>query len=349
MTRAISRIEIFIARIFWLLGLTRLVLAWNRYRGKVPIVIYHSIRPKPGPGQKMPMVWQTETAVSPETFEEQIRFFTSRYQCVSLREYLEASERNDPEVKRMLVITFDDGYIDNLETAVPILRRYGASATFYLIGSHLEGERPSPVALYNIVHDRSSPQEAKAIRKIIDRENLVRSGMEALKMSAVLCEEDFGRLEWQSHFISREQARKMHAEGFEIGAHGYYHLAASALEAGEFKEDAVRARQAVSGAVGEPRPGFAYPFGINPFPDEGPARAIVTANFDYAVTSKEGLNGSGTDRYRLRRISMDEIPLHVVRFRLTGLRAGLKTVFQRLKRERLNALRLSNMGSSCAE
>ena len=278
------------------------------------------------------MVWQTGTAVSPETFEEQIRFFTSRYQCVSLREYLETREKGGSAANNLLVITFDDGYIDNLETAVPILRRYGATATFFLIGSHLEGERPSPVALYNIIYDRSSRPEAAALNRKLNRDRLVRSGIEALGISAALWGEDFDRLEWQSHFISREQARKMHAEGFEIGAHGYHHLAASALEAGEFKEDAVRARQAIFDAVNEPRPGFAYPFGSNPFPGEGPARAIVTANFDYAVTSQEGLNRSSTDRYRLYRITMDEIPLHVVMFRLTGLRGGLKTVFQRWQR-----------------
>src|SRR3990172_4626154 len=55
------------------------------------------------------------------------------YQTITLEEYLEAliTYRLVPE--HSLVITMDDGYMDNFELAFPVLRRFGFKATIYMV------------------------------------------------------------------------------------------------------------------------------------------------------------------------------------------------------------------------
>lgn len=332
----IGRLERIIARLAWSTGLTSLMIAWNRSRGKTPILMYHSVRPRPVDWKSAPMVWQTGMAVSPETFEGQIAEFAKRYRCVSVREYVDSLSKGS--AKGLLVITFDDGCIDNLEIAAPILRRYGANATFFLVGCHVKGERLSPVAVYNMAYDESL--KYNVVPKIsLDRKALLMAGEEALEMSSRL--DRFEKLNWRNHYVSASQAVELRNEGFEIGAHGYYHLSAIALDARQFKEDISRSRDSIVELFTGVKPGFAFPFGTASFISKEKSRAVESAGFLYAVTSLEGLNTASTDRFEMRRIAMDEVPLFVTMFRLTGLRAGLKNILQSL-RWKYNRLRRLN-------
>ncbi len=322
----IGRLERIIARLAWSTGLTSLVIAWNRSRGKTPILMYHSVRPRPVDWKAAPMVWQTGMAVSPETFEGQIAEFTKRYRCVSVREYIDSLSKGS--AKGLLAITFDDGYIDNLETAAPILRRYGANATFFLIGCHLKEERPSPVAAYNIAYDESLKNNP--VSKInLDRKALLMAGEEAFVMSSRLF--SFENFNWMGYYISASQAVGLHNEGFEIGAHGYYHLSASALNVKQFKADLSRSMDSIMELITGVRLGFAFPFGTASFIGKEKSRAVESMGLMYAVSSLEGLNTPSTDLFEMRRIAMDEVPLFVTMFRLTGLRAGLKNTLQSLR------------------
>src|SRR3989338_835299 len=321
-----QRLERTIAKLAWISGLTLVLMAWNRFRGKTPILMYHSIRPRPDDWKRAPMVWQTGMVISPETFEEQIAAFSKRYKCVSVREYIELQSKK--REKSLLAITFDDGYIDNLEIAAPVLRHYGAAATFFLVGCHVEGERPSPVALYNMAHDESL-RDNGSLKINVNRKALVLAGEEALEMAS----RKYGieKLDWRPHYISPSQALKLNAEGFEIGAHGYYHLIASALDVQKFKEDIIRSKNSITGFLPGLKIGFAFPFGAPPVISREKTKAVEECGFFYAVTSIEGLNDRNTNRFALKRISADEVPLYVTMFRLTGLRAGFKTLFQRFK------------------
>ena len=65
-----------------------------------------------------------------DVFERQMRFVARRYKVVSLGRLIEHLESGSPET--VLAITFDDGYRDNYESALPILQRYGLKATIFL-------------------------------------------------------------------------------------------------------------------------------------------------------------------------------------------------------------------------
>ena len=74
-------------------------------------------------------------AVRPADFEKHMRLLKeSGFECLQfskLAERLAAGE----SVKKTVCVTFDDGYLDNYETALPILRKYGIPATIFVTTS----------------------------------------------------------------------------------------------------------------------------------------------------------------------------------------------------------------------
>jgi peptidoglycan/xylan/chitin deacetylase (PgdA/CDA1 family) len=70
--------------------------------------------------------------VSPRVFERYCRFFSRHFRVVPLRTLVKRLERREA-LNRELAITFDDGYRDNFENAVPLLEKYRLPATFFVV------------------------------------------------------------------------------------------------------------------------------------------------------------------------------------------------------------------------
>src|SRR3712207_6610309 len=86
------------------------------------LLMYHSISPY----QEDPF----QVTVSPERFEQQMRWLTRRgLHGVSVRELLDAHAQG--RSRRLVGLTFDDGYQDFLTYALPTLRHFGFTATMF--------------------------------------------------------------------------------------------------------------------------------------------------------------------------------------------------------------------------
>lgn len=90
----------------------------------VPVLMYHHVTPEGG------MI-----NVSPENFEDQLRWLRDHgYRSLTTDEFA-AHVRGQAAPRKSLLITFDDGYLDNWVYAYPLLRQYGFSATIFLVTS----------------------------------------------------------------------------------------------------------------------------------------------------------------------------------------------------------------------
>ena len=98
-------------------------------RHGVRILAYHGIERSP----------TNPFAVSVEDFERQIAYVTEHYDVIDLDTFLRWMRGEHTSRKQMVVLTFDDGFKNNLSFAAPILEKYGAPATFFLIGCKLDG------------------------------------------------------------------------------------------------------------------------------------------------------------------------------------------------------------------
>ena len=69
--------------------------------------------------------------VSPENFSQQLESIRKVATPMSLADFVRARQSGElPE--RAVVVTFDDGYVDNFETALPLLRQHQVPATLFV-------------------------------------------------------------------------------------------------------------------------------------------------------------------------------------------------------------------------
>jgi peptidoglycan/xylan/chitin deacetylase (PgdA/CDA1 family) len=90
-------------------------------------------------------IGQTDVLTTPaEEFQNQLRYFKNRYECISLAELCHRLSEGRRLGRRSLVITFDDGYRDNFTQAAPILKEAGLTATFFVSTGFIQTCRDFP-------------------------------------------------------------------------------------------------------------------------------------------------------------------------------------------------------------
>lgn len=103
---------------FWYFGSTN-----YRLTG-LPVLNYHQVNDR----------FQTVLTMKPQNFEEQIKYlYDNGYHSITQAQF-DAYMKGEADLPdNPVMITFDDGYIDNYEQAYPILRKYGMTGTIFVI------------------------------------------------------------------------------------------------------------------------------------------------------------------------------------------------------------------------
>jgi peptidoglycan/xylan/chitin deacetylase (PgdA/CDA1 family) len=79
-------------------------------------------------------------SVSPDHFAEQLEVINKYFHPLSMSEFLGYLQRGRLP-NRSIVVTFDDGYVDNLQNAKPLLERSGVPATIFIVTEAIAEER----------------------------------------------------------------------------------------------------------------------------------------------------------------------------------------------------------------
>ncbi|GAC1344878.1 MAG: hypothetical protein NVSMB27_06370 [Ktedonobacteraceae bacterium] len=95
-----------------------------------------------------------KNAISEEAFEHQLRYLHEHgYTVLSLTEAIDILDGKKMAPSRPILLTFDDGYVDNLYVALPVLRTYGMTATLFVISAYVgQTNRWNPKACYDVNH-----------------------------------------------------------------------------------------------------------------------------------------------------------------------------------------------------
>jgi peptidoglycan/xylan/chitin deacetylase (PgdA/CDA1 family) len=95
----------------------------------VPILIYHSIRPYVPTDTKGARRW----IATPETLESELSYLrTNGYSSVTFDALASHLQNGAPLPARPIIISFDDDWQSQYVNAVPLLRKYGFTATFFV-------------------------------------------------------------------------------------------------------------------------------------------------------------------------------------------------------------------------
>lgn len=130
-------------------GLRRRVLA-GLYRARVPqlvnrwwpnrltVLAYHRVSEL---GDAF-AVYRRTVSASPRGFSEQLAFLARHCNVVSLAQVIAAVDERAVLPPRSVLITFDDGYRDNVRTALPLLEAHGMGAAVFLATDYVGTSRP---------------------------------------------------------------------------------------------------------------------------------------------------------------------------------------------------------------
>lgn len=243
-------------------------------------------------------------SVRQSDFEAQMRLVARCGEPLSLPEAVRRLQAGTLATNAVIV-TFDDGYVDNLTLAAPILRRHGVPATIYvttdgpddqaflwwyelerLLGMLPEGavefhsqrvewcgdsQRHQAFGTLNELMKRSSPQDQQEL-------------LDALQSIAGSPASGLPRM-----MLTWEQIRELDADPLiTIGCHTTHHHPMAQQSAEELAQDLVASRSSLETRLGHPVEHFAYPYGQRAEAAQREFTAVREAGFRSAVTTRSG-------------------------------------------------------------
>lgn len=253
------------------------------------------------------------------TFDAQLRTLSSVFNVLPLQEALDRL-RDGSLPARSLCITFDDGYRDNLEVAVPILKRHGVVATFFIATGFLDGGRMMHDSVIETVR-RLAPGTydlewlGLGQRRIVDtasRAALIGAIVGAVKYLPFAERRDtcerFAALSPTplpaDLMMTSRQVQELASTGMHIGAHTHDHPILNRLDAHTAQEQIMRNVEALTRLLGKPPQLFAYPNG-KPSLDYGPehVKLVRGAGFGAAVSVSFGTVSRDSDHFQIPRFA----------------------------------------------
>jgi peptidoglycan/xylan/chitin deacetylase (PgdA/CDA1 family) len=99
---------------------------------RAPILLYHHVQPDPT---------STAYAIDVQLFKDQMDFlYQHGYHTITLAQLREAIMHGNRLPSNPIIITFDEGNLDNYEYAFPCMQRYGFTGTEYIVANRLESD-----------------------------------------------------------------------------------------------------------------------------------------------------------------------------------------------------------------
>ncbi len=99
-----------------------------------PVLMYHAVGPEEGAD------WPKTLIMKPELFEAHLRYLKEQgYTIVTVAELAARLEKNE-SVDKYIALSFDDGYKNNYSVVLPLLQKYDAKGSFFVINRDIGDE-----------------------------------------------------------------------------------------------------------------------------------------------------------------------------------------------------------------
>ena len=289
-------------------------------------------------------------SVSPAAFERHVAYLAAHYSVLPLPEAVGALKQGTALPSNAVVVTFDDGYADNL-AAARVLQRFGLTGTFYITAGCLAGEQPfwpaEVRALIPAVRTQALELIAGDARVRIplgndlERRAAIRRVSKLFKAHTIPVRESLreqlrhaaGDARVPECMLRWEDVAEMNRLGMTIGSHTVTHP--NLPNAGEtdawheIRDSKARLERELGTTVTM----FSYPNGgAERYMTTNVAGLVRKAGFEAATTSRNAFAGPGSDLYALERVQVSE-RLEDLVFALEVERFALKPAARPLEAE----------------
>ncbi len=307
------------------------------------VVTYHGVIPRSEWRE-----WETADLVPDDLFREHLEFYRRSYNVVPLRAIADFAAGRGKLPPCALAITFDDGYRNVVEHAVPMLKEFGFPATIFLTSGFVEGRvdlwwlevkrcvlaaqrnfRSIRVEGLGDFSPRTSRDARESYSKILahlrtlpatERRTVIDALQGQFPAARDLLREVYAPMTW-------EQARAAAAQGMEMGAHCVTHPILSRETEDDARREIVESVAAVRKEVGPERIAFSYPNGLRTDFTRNIERMVRDAGCYAAAAEFPGYNRVGTPVYQLRRFPVGgHHSLAALKLDLCGFRGAVKAV-----------------------
>lgn len=298
---------------------------WRR-SGALVVLMYHRVLPQESPARSSE---QPGMYVSPETLDLHLSELKRRFELVHLDDWLRRAKQGSHLPKLACALTFDDGWRDNYEFALPLLLKHGAPATIFLVSSYIgTSYRFWPNQLMSLLRQSFAspgsvtfPRPLRIIVEPVLAEAAARGKLTADDADAAVQgakgwnEEDIRSLVEIAHkscgdiaeareILDREEVAKTGATGLvRFGSHTSTHFRLGGQTSSqELEREIVGSRKCLQELSGQAVDLFCYPNG-----ETSPeAIDLVRRHYIGAVTTQKGWHGVSGDRHLIRRIGVHE-------------------------------------------
>jgi peptidoglycan/xylan/chitin deacetylase (PgdA/CDA1 family) len=312
-------------------GITR-TFEWLARRPCLLALNYHRVGDPEAGGYDPALVEATAAE-----FDAQIGLLKKRFDVVSLAEAQDLAADPNRLRRTHVLITFDDGYRDNHDVALPILRAHGVPAAFFLatgfVGTHrvpwwdqigfmLRSTRRTSIQLgypRPVSYDLSALPRSRVIREVLrlykhpdttDPERL-------LKEIETACEVSRPAEAAEPLFMTWDEARDLVAAGMGIGSHTHRHELLAKLTPAEQLEELRRSRAIIQEKLGITVDALAYPVGSRESFSEVTLRCLREAGYRTAFSYYGGINvPPAVAPLDVARIPVDRSSLPLFRLRV---------------------------------
>ena len=275
---------------------------WLRHRDTLTVVMFHRITTIGSPAEKNA---DPGYCVAAPLFAACLRFFRRHYTVVGLEQLRTSLLGGVPLPPRSLLVTFDDGWQDNVSVALPILRRQGFPATVFVAADVLAETTTwwwQEILMRALRTGRASWEQLWTLAGGGDRPAgepelvlLARYGALDPSLRRRLLAPFAGDADGEgAHMIGPGGLRELAAGGVALGAHGAGHLPLTMLA--EPESDLGRARTVLEPqlrSLDQPLDALSFPHGRY---DTASLAAARAAGFSILLTSDPCLNAAPAGR-----------------------------------------------------
>lgn len=284
------------------------------------VLCYHRIAAASSPG--FYGFWKNASADAAE-FSWQLQYLKQNYTVVGLEDVLAWLDGAGSMPPRPLLITFDDGYRDNLTVAVPALEALGLRAVFFIATDFVGGQKAFPwdYATEAILRSRRKGSVALPLLGSTDLEgdrrtialHLVRTLKtvpgSALRQILGELAEVLDVAAWgpapDGLLINWDDLREMAGRGHVIAPHSHTHANLANLSRAEACLEISQSRARIEGGLGCPVQAFAYPYGRPTDFTADTEQELAQQKFKLAFAASGGFSFLGELRrrpYAVRRV-----------------------------------------------
>ncbi len=312
------------------------------YRRSLGVLCYHGVVE----GDRSAERALYGNTVSSEEFRRQLEYLAGRFTPVSGDDLIAALWGSKALPENPVVVTFDDGYRNNVTYAAPILQRMGIPAVFHLATGYI-GNRSilwtdeillrvldwpdsvlrTPIGSVRLPDPAERSERLRVARRI----------GQACKRIPVESRDEFlaslrsktppipSRYDPETHdFMSWDEARRLARQGFAIGSHTVSHPILTGLVREKLAAELRGSRATIERRTGVSCEILAYPNGSRADYSDLVMQEAETAGYRIAFSVEDRRAGSQPPRFAVPRLAVaGHVPLPVFYSKVSGLYALL--------------------------